>query len=66
MSRHAHRRAARPLWRWPLAIGAGSTVGLVSALVGDGAYDALSWLLLSTPVVVALAALRGAQRREHR
>jgi hypothetical protein len=62
MSRHAHRRAARPLWRWPLAIGAGSAVGLVSALVGDGGYDALSWILLSVPVVVTLAALRTRRR----
>jgi hypothetical protein len=58
MSRRAHHRPAPRVWRWPLAIGVGSAVGLVSALVGDGAYDALSWVLLSVPVVVTVAALR--------
>jgi hypothetical protein len=58
MSRRAHQRPARRLWRWPLATGAGSAIGLASALVGDGAYDALSWMLLSVPIVVTLVALR--------
>ena len=58
MSQREHRRPARHPWRWPLAIGAGSAIGLVSALVGDGAFDALSWLLLSVPITVTLAALR--------
>ena len=34
------------IFRWPLVIGVASLVGLVSALIGDGWYDALSWGLL--------------------
>jgi hypothetical protein len=40
------------LFLWPLVIGVGSTIGLVSALVADGGWDALSWGLLAIPVAV--------------
>ncbi len=44
---------SRPsMWRWPIALAALSLVGLVSALVADGVWDALSWLTLGLPVVV--------------
>ncbi|SDO04547.1 hypothetical protein [Pseudomonas jinjuensis] len=45
----------RGLWmifRWPLLIGLLSLVGLVSALVADGAWDLLSWLCLGLPLVL--------------
>lgn len=29
-----------------------STVGLVSALVGDGVWDVLSWLTLAVPIAI--------------
>jgi hypothetical protein len=31
-----------------------TAIGLVSALLGDGVWDGLSWLGLGTPVVVVL------------
>lgn len=40
------------IFRWPLCIGIASLVGLLSALVGDGLYDALSWLLLGGLLVL--------------
>lgn len=40
------------LWGWPVALALLSAVGLLSALVGDGAWDALSWFALGLPVVV--------------
>ncbi len=52
-------RGRRPrgwVWTWPLLIGVGSSVGLVTALVGDGWLDALSWLLLAVPVVISFRA----------
>lgn len=55
----------RNLWRvfrWPLALAVLSLVGLVSALVGDGPWDALSWFALGIPLVVILAALARARR----
>jgi hypothetical protein len=38
---------------WPLLIGIPSTLGLLSALLGDGIWDAASWALLIIPVAVA-------------
>lgn len=53
--RHQTRRHG--LWRvfrWPLLIGMASVAGLVSALVGDGVWDAVSWAALSLPLVIGL------------
>ena len=43
-----------PLWRWPVVLGVATAFGLVSALVGDGVWDALSWLALGAPVAVGV------------
>jgi hypothetical protein len=40
------------LWGAPILLGILTLVGLVSALVGDGIWDALSVLALGAPVVV--------------
>jgi hypothetical protein len=48
-------RPRQSLWRifrWPLLLGFASVVGLISALVGDGVWDILSWLTLASPVAV--------------
>jgi hypothetical protein len=39
------------IFRAPLGLALGSAVGLTSALLGDGVWDALSWLALSLPLV---------------
>jgi hypothetical protein len=36
----------------PIVVGALSVVGLVAALVGDGWWDALSWVSLTLPVLL--------------
>jgi hypothetical protein len=41
------------LWAAPIALGAVTVVGLISALLGDGAWDAVSWVGLGLPVLVA-------------
>jgi len=41
----------------PAAIGALCAVGLFSALLGDGLWDAVSWLGLGIPSVVAVRGL---------
>ena len=48
------RLSLRQVFAPPLAIAVLSTVGLVSALVGDDIWDALSWLTLAIPVAVIL------------
>jgi hypothetical protein len=42
------------IWGMPITIGVVSAVGLVSALLGDGIWDALSWCALAVPIVVPL------------
>lgn len=44
----------RSTWLAPLVLGVASAVGLVSALVGDGAWDALSWVGLGLPIAACL------------
>lgn len=41
------------LWGWPLALGLLTTIGLLSALIGDGWWDAVSALALGAPVLAA-------------
>lgn len=53
---------ANSLWgifRWPIVIAVASIGGLVSALVGNGWADVLSWLLLGGMIVVMAIAWRG-------
>ena len=40
----------------PLFIGITSIVGLLAALLGDGVYDAVSWLGLGLPVAAVIYA----------
>jgi hypothetical protein len=42
----------------PLAIALASLIGLVSALLGDGIYDWISWAGLAAPVLVIIWALK--------
>ena len=42
------------LWGWPIALGLLTIVGLLSALLGDGWWDAVSALTLGTLVGVGL------------
>ncbi len=42
----------RRVWTWPLALGALTASGLLSALVSDHWGDAWSWLALGVPVAV--------------
>jgi hypothetical protein len=44
----------RRIFRIPLLLGLLSAIGLVSALLGDDLWDALSWLGLGLPVAVIL------------
>jgi hypothetical protein len=45
-------RTLGQIFALPVLIGAMSIAGLVSALVGDGVWDGLSWLMLVTPIVI--------------
>jgi len=45
------------VWRWPLVLAALTAVGLTSALLADGLYDAVSWLTLGVVELVPLRLL---------
>ncbi len=54
------RQTARParqslgdIFGTPIVIGVLSTVGLISALVGDDVWDWVSWFALGAPIAVA-------------
>jgi len=48
----------RAIFFVPLVIAVLSSVGLVSALTGDGWRDALSWLGLAAPVLAVIWAMK--------
>jgi hypothetical protein len=51
-SARAGRQTVRQIVAWPALIGVLSTVGLLSALLGDGIWDGVSWIVLAIPVVL--------------
>lgn len=54
-------RSLSQVFRWPLVLGLLTCVGLISALVADGIWDGLSWLLLLIPVAIGI--VRGCYSR---
>jgi len=52
-----HRSAIR-IFTWPLVIALASLIGLVSALVGDGLFDIVSWILLGGVIMLLAERLR--------
>ncbi|MBO9551503.1 hypothetical protein [Pseudomonas sp.] len=54
---HRSRSTAR-VFAWPAAIALLAALGLFAALLGDGAWDMLSWLGLGIPAWLGLRGLR--------
>ncbi|HTJ97115.1 MAG TPA: hypothetical protein VL381_06575 [Rhodocyclaceae bacterium] len=51
-------KGQRSLWQifmWPTVLGLMTLIGLLSALVADGMWDGLSWLMLLVPVAIGVA-----------
>lgn len=48
----------RRVFGWPAVIAGASLVGLLSALLGDGWYDVVSWLTLGGLVMMMIEAWR--------
>ncbi|HKY01771.1 MAG TPA: hypothetical protein VJM53_04390 [Burkholderiales bacterium] len=44
------RRTLGQVFRWPILLAILSAAGLLSALIGNDFYDAISWALLAAPV----------------
>ncbi|MEK7944078.1 PepSY-associated TM helix domain-containing protein [Pigmentiphaga sp. YJ18] len=56
-------RSLRTIFHVPAWLALASAVGLASALLGDGGWDALSWGMLGIPVLAVAWALRRAPAR---
>lgn len=52
MTGRVRRQTLGQIFAAPAVIGALSVIGLISALVGDGVWDGLSWLALGVPVAL--------------
>ncbi|MGD9838107.1 MAG: hypothetical protein AB7F72_05240 [Afipia sp.] len=48
----ARRQTNGQIFAIPMLLGVLSVVGLVSALVGDGVWDGVSWATLAVPIVL--------------
>ena len=48
------RQSLGAIFLVPVILAVLSGVGLISALLGDGVWDGLSWLALSVPIVVVI------------
>lgn len=53
---HRSRSTAR-IFAWPMLIALLGLAGLCTALLGDGAWDALSWLGLGLPAWLSIRGL---------
>lgn len=52
------------IWTIPISLAVISSIGLLSALNGEGIWDALSWLALAIPLIVGGYFLRIALKKE--
>lgn len=48
-------QSTRQIFAWPAVIGVLTATGLFAALLGDGGWDALSWLGLGAAAVLGLS-----------
>ena len=48
----ARRRTVGQIFGIPLLIALLSAIGLVSALIGDGIWDSISWITLLIPILL--------------
>jgi hypothetical protein len=48
----ARHQTGRQIFAWPAVIAVLSAAGLLSALLGDGIWDGVSWVVLAVPVAL--------------
>ena len=65
MSRH-RALSGRQVFGVPVLVGLLSAVGLAAALLGDGIFDAVSWICLALPIAIVAAAATRARRQRDR
>jgi hypothetical protein len=65
MSVRPARFSLPEIFRWPLLIALATAIGLTSALLGDGGWDAVSWIALAIPLTIVARAIRTKPRPRH-
>jgi hypothetical protein len=50
----SRRQTNGQIFAIPMVLGALSVIGLVSALVGDGVWDGVSWMTLAIPILLCV------------
>ncbi|MCG6206968.1 hypothetical protein LPW26_20180 [Rhodopseudomonas sp. HC1] len=59
----AEHRTLRQIFAAPLVVAVLSGIGLVTALVGDGVWDMVSWLSLTLPILLYVFFVKIRSRR---
>ena len=59
----AEHRTVRQIFAAPALIAVLSGLGLITALVGDGVWDVVSWLTLALPIVLYVVFVEIRSRR---
>lgn len=54
MSKNLPQRTLTRIFYLPAVFAAITTIGLLSALLGDGVWDALSWVTLACPIAATI------------
>jgi hypothetical protein len=57
------RQTLGQIFLGPMIVGLFSALGLVSALVGDGVWDGVSWGMLLLPILLCVAFIVRGRRR---
>ena len=60
-----HRRSFGEILRVPVLLSIITSAGLLSALLGDGVWNALSWVALSIPLAVIVFYATRPMRKDH-
>ncbi len=58
MPARARHQTVRQIFAWPVVVAVLSVVGLLSALLGDGIWDGVSWVVLAVPVALYCGFIR--------
>ncbi|HVX75681.1 MAG TPA: hypothetical protein VHB49_06120 [Bradyrhizobium sp.] len=66
MSKNLRPRTVAQIFYLPAAFAAVTVIGLLSALFGDGAWDALSWVTLACPIVATVYFVLKSRREQLR
>jgi hypothetical protein len=52
------RQSKRQIFAAPAVVGVLSAIGLTAALLGDGLWDGVSWIVLAIPVALYIGFIR--------